>query len=728
MQQVFEDIVIRRMTYLGGPNIWTYPPVLESVIDLGVLEDYPSNKIPGFYERLTSWLPTMIEHRCNLGVRGGFFERVKKGTWPGHIMEHVALELQSLAGSTTGFGRTREVGSERGVYKLIISTNHFVLGKRALERARDLVMAAINDRPFDLPATITELTDLVDHYCLGPSTGCIVDAATERHIPSIRLNDGNLVQLGYGAAQHRIWTAETDGTSAIGEEISRDKALTKRLLAEVGVPIPEGQPAANAAEAWAAAQDIGVPVTVKPLDGNHARGVSLNLTTEAQVAAAFATAQNEGSGVIVERYIEGDEHRLLVVGDKVVAATRGELVCVQGDGHSTVRELIDTHVNTDPRRGDAEAFPLDPLHVESPVLQLILQSQGLTGDSVPPATVSVIVQRTGNMDIDATDDVHPDVAAQAVLAARTVGLDVAGIDLVARDIRKPLGPQKGAIVEVNAGPGLLMHLKPVQGKPEPVGQAIVAHMFGATDDGRVPVVGILAASSGALTAQLLADMLQMHGWPTGLACHNGLQLDGRKLRGGDAADFDNARMLLFNRNVQAIVLETTARRIVTQGLPYDRCQVGIVLAMPTPRGLDDWYFTEQDQMPRIARTQIDVVLPEGTAILNADDADVRDLAQYSDGEVIYVSTQPQSTFVTNHRFHGGRAVFLREGEVILAASAEETSLGHVKTAALTAQTAAGSVDRSHPILAASAAAWALGVAPRIIRAALLHLDGTQPTA
>ena len=320
---LFRSIEILRILSLRGPNMWTYRPVLEVWIDIGELEDYPSNLLPGFYERLSTWLPSLIEHRCSYEEHGGFLRRVQEGTWPGHILEHVTLELQNLAGMPGGFGKAREM-SQRGVYKVIVRAWHEQVTHAALHAARDLVMAAIEDRPFDTAQVIADLRDMVDSLCLGPSTACIVDAADDRDIPYIRLNDGNLVQLGYGAAQHRIWTAETDRTSAIAEGISRDKDLTKTLLEACGVPIPEGRLVQSAADAWEAAEDIGLPVVVKPYDGNHGRGVFTNLTTREEVESAYTIAIDEGSGVIVERFVLGNEHRLLVVGGKVVAAARGE--------------------------------------------------------------------------------------------------------------------------------------------------------------------------------------------------------------------------------------------------------------------------------------------------------------------------------------------------------------------------------------------------------------------
>ena len=308
-----KNIQFLRMTYLRGPNIWTYRSVIEALIDIGELEDFPSNLLPGFNDRLKAWLPQMIEHYCTPGVRGGFFQRLDTGTWAGHILEHVSLELQTRAGMSMGFGKAREAGP-RGVYKVVIRTDHETVGRTSLEMARELILAAIHDTPYDVPGAIAKLTDLVDALYVGPSTASIVEAAYERRVPYIRLNAGNLVQLGHGVNQRRIWTAETDRTGAIAEGISKDKDLTKRLLTMCGIPVPEGIVVESPAAAWQAAQDIGVPVCVKPSDGNRARGVSLDLREQADIEAAYLVAQEQGSEVIVEQFIQGVEHRLLVRG------------------------------------------------------------------------------------------------------------------------------------------------------------------------------------------------------------------------------------------------------------------------------------------------------------------------------------------------------------------------------------------------------------------------------
>jgi cyanophycin synthetase len=730
--QPFADMVIRGMAYLRGPNIWTYRPVIEAIVDIGALEDCPSNTLPGFYERLSAWLPGLIEHRCSIGRRGGFLMRLRDGTWAGHIMEHVALELQTQAGMKTGFGKAR-MTHERGVYKVVIRTRDEETGKCALQAARDLVMAAINDQPYDVAATLARLTDMVDRRCLGPSTACIVEAAGERGIPAIRLNEGNLVQLGYGAAQHRIWTAETDRTSAIAEGISRDKDLTKQLLAAAGVPVPQGRTVDSPEQAWAAAENIGLPVAVKPSDGNHARGVSLNLKTRQEVLDAYTTAEQEGSEVIVERFIPGDEHRLLVVGGKVVAATRGEITRVKGDGRSTIEQLIAAQVNTDPRRGAEEHFPLDVILVrKNPVTQLVLARQGLTADSVLPVGQTAVVERTGNMSVDMTGEVHPDIAETAALAARVVGLDIAGIDLVASDIGQPLASQGGAVVEVNAGPSLLMHLKPAVGRTQPVGQAIVGHLFPGSANGRIPLVGVLALPGQALAARLIGEMLSLSGRLTAVAGQCGLQLGERWLTRASAITYEAGERMLLNRTVQAAVLETSPRQILSQGLPYDRCQVGVVTAMPGPEGLADLYITETDQMPGIVRTQVDVVLKNGAAVLNAADAAVRELAGYCDGDVLFYADLDHADHDTMVAIAGhrsgkngkGRAVLLRDGKIMLTQGQNETLIASTSLPAIAALLACSS-SAPGETLAAAACAWHLGLPVDLIHAGLLRFAQSQ---
>ncbi|PVE42615.1 cyanophycin synthetase [Limnohabitans planktonicus] len=709
-----KNIQFLRMTHLRGPNIWTYRPVIEALIDIGELEDFPSNLLPGFNDRLKAWLPQMIEHRCTPGVRGGFFQRLDTGTWAGHILEHVSLELQTRAGMPMGFGKAREAGP-RGVYKVIIRTDHEDVGRSALEMARELILAAIHDNLFDVPGAIAKLTDMVDSLSVGPSTASIVEAAYDRRVPFIRLNAGNLVQLGHGVNQRRIWTAETDRTSAIAEGISKDKDLTKNLLAMCGVPVPEGQVVASPAAAWEAAQEIGLPVCVKPSDGNRARGVSLDLNTQADVEAAYAIALDQGSEVIVESFVRGAEHRLLVVGDRLVAASRGETASVTGDGQHSVRDLVEMQINSDPRRGSDGSLPLERVRLRDNSPEVLeLARQGLNPDSVPEAGRQVLVKRTGNMTTDVTDEVHPDVAALAVLAARVVGLDIAGVDVVTPDIREPLG-QQGVIVEVNAGPSLLMHLNPAEGQARSVGQAIADHLIAPNETGRIPVVGLMGDGDTTRSAKLIAWLLHLNGFYTGLACADGLYMHQRRVQTQHAMDFEQAERLLVNRSVQAAVFETDARRLLTQGLPYDRCQVGIVTRMPKAAPLEDLYPGPDEKMPSYIRTQIDLVLPHGFAVLNAEDEAVADLAQYSDGGVIFYATHESNACLSAHRSEGGRVGFWRDGQLILAEGSKEVSVLSSQRPAVSRLLKTDTLSQTDMLIAACAA-WALDMGADLIRA------------
>ncbi len=733
-----DDIKLLRINYLRGPNIWTYRPVLEVWLDLGTLEDYPSNLLPGFPERLVGLLPALREHHCGVGERGGFIQRLNEGTWAGHVLEHVVIELLNLADMPTGFGQTRST-SQRGVYRMVFRARDEQVARTALAEGHRLLMATIHDAPWgpaEVQAAVQAIREKVDDCYLGPSTVSIVAAATDRRIPHIRLNEGNLVQLGYGASQRRIWTAETDLTGAIAEGIAHDKDLTKTLLATCGVPVPEGEIVATADAAWEAAQDIGLPVVVKPSDGNHGRGVSLDLKTQAEVEAAFEVAARHGSEVMVERFVRGHEHRLLVVGGKVVAAARGETACVIGDGHATVSQLVDAQLNTDPRRGQGEDFPLGPIKTaEDGAVLLELQRQGLGPDAVPAAGREVLIQRNGNVAIDCTDQVHPEVDYIVSLAARVVGLDIAGVDVVAQDISQPLHAQGGAIVEVNAGPGLLMHLKPAEGSPRPVGRSICEHLFplppegsdarNAAQDGRIPIIGIAGSRDTHHIARIVAWLLHLSGHHTGLACRDGLFLDQRCVDASNCTDWEAGQRLLINRAVQAAVFENGAETILRSGLAYDRCQVGVVTDLEGASGLSEFDITEEGQMFKVMRSQIDVVMPGGAAVLNASDERIVDMRDLCDGEVIFYSTHPQATAIAEHCKAGGRALTLRQDQIVLITGASEAFLPGLGK--LTAWRERRGLSEA-AVLAAVGAAWALGIHLNLIGAGLEAFNSAETTA
>ncbi|MDB5347619.1 MAG: cyanophycin synthetase [Schlesneria sp.] len=711
---------IQKLLALRGPNIWSRHPVLEAWVDLGPLKDTSSKDFPGFNDRLMAWLPTMIEHRCSEGERGGFFQRLRWGTYLAHTLEHTTLELESLSGTPVGYGRARETTTE-GVYKVVFRYQEETLGRACLEKARELLMAAVYDLPFDISTELKQLRELADRVCLGPSTAAIVDAAKARNIPTRRLNAGSLVQMGQGIKQRRIWTAETDFTSAIAESIAQDKQLTKTLLKSAGIPVPEGREVDSPDDAWIAAQEIEKAIVIKPVDANHGRGVFMDLTEEYQIRTAYSEALKEGSGVIVERFASGNEHRLLVVGNQLVAAAAGDAAAVVGDGQHTVRQLIELQINSDPRRGDDESQPLNTVLVDA-LTTIEIERQGYQPESIPPHGTKVIVRRNDNLSRDVTDSVHPTIVEHAVMAAQIVGLDIAGIDMVVEDISRPLEEQGGVIVEVNAGPGLLMHLKPRTGKPRPVGEAIVNHLFpDLNDNGRIPLVCVTGTNGKTTCTRLVNSILRAAGYHVGMTCTDGVSIDGRVIEQGDCAGPRSARNVLLNPLVNAAVFEVARGGILREGLGFDKCDVAIVTNIGEADHLGKAYIHTPADMFKVKRTPVDVVLPTGTAVLNANDPLVVDMAALSAGAVTFFSADPTNEVIKQHRLAGKRAVIARDGKVILCDGATESEVINLDVIPCTH---GGRVNfQVENVLAVVAACWALGISPKVMAAGLQAFQG-----
>jgi cyanophycin synthetase len=717
---------ILKVNKLRGPNIWANYPVLEAWVDLEEMKDTSSEMIPGFNERLMGWLPTMVEHRCSIGERGGFFVRLRRGTYMAHILEHVTLELQSLAGTPVGFGRARETNTD-GIYKVAIAYKEEKLALVCLDRAFELIQAAINDTPYDVAKVTAELREFAYDVCLGPSTRSIVDAAKARSIPWRRLNEGSLVQLGYGIHQRRICTAETDSTSAIAESIAQDKELTRSLLRSIGIPTPEGRAVESAEDAWEAAEDIGLPVVVKPQYGNHGRGVATNLQSQEQVIAAYNAAREEGRAIVVERHAPGDDYRMLVVGGKLVAAARREPAHVIGDGQSTVQKLIDK-VNEDPRRSDGHSTSLSLIKIDAVALG-VLMAQGMTPDTIPPVGKKVLIRRNANLSTggtaaDVTDEVHPDVARHAIEAARVVGLDIAGVDIVAQDISQPLQGQRGVIVEVNAGPGLRMHIEPSSGKPRPVGESIIDMMFPGTSNGRIPIVSVTGVNGKTTTTRLIAHLVASTGKKVGMTCTDGIYVGGRRIDSGDCSGPQSARSVLMNPFVEAAVLETARGGILREGLGFDFCDVGIVtnIGEGDHLGLSDIETIEQ--LSKVKRCIIEAVHKNGFGVLKANDPLTAEMAEKCKGRVIFFAIDENDPVLTNHRVKGERVVFVRNGRIFTAEGAEETPLTTLDQIPLTHQ---GRIQfQVENVLASVAACWGVGMSVEQIVAGLesfsAHMD------
>lgn len=717
---------ILKVNKLRGPNIWANYPVLEAWVDLEEMKDTSSEMIPGFNERLMGWLPTMVEHRCSIGERGGFFVRLRRGTYMAHILEHVTLELQSLAGTPVGFGRARETNTD-GIYKVAIAYKEEKLALACLDRAFELIQAAINDTPYDVAKVAAELKEFAYDVCLGPSTRSIVDAAKAKSIPWRRLNEGSLVQLGYGIHQRRICTAETDSTSAIAESIAQDKELTRSLLRSIGIPTPEGRAVESAEDAWEAAEDIGLPVVVKPQYGNHGRGVATNLQSQEQVIAAYNAAREEGRSIVVERHAPGDDYRMLVVGGKLVAAARREPANVIGDGQSTVQKLIDK-VNEDPRRSDGHSTSLSLIKIDAVALGVLL-AQGMTPDTIPPVGKKVLVRRNANLSTggtaaDVTDEVHPDVARHAIEAARVVGLDIAGVDMVAQDISQPLQGQRGVIVEVNAGPGLRMHIEPSSGKPRPVGESILDMMFPGTSNGRIPIISVTGVNGKTTTTRLIAHLVASSGKKVGMTCTDGIYVGGRRIDSGDCSGPQSARSVLMNPFVEAAVLETARGGILREGLGFDFCDVGIVtnIGEGDHLGLSDIETIEQ--LSKVKRCIIEAVHKNGFGVLKANDPLTAEMAEKCKGRVIFFAIDENDPVLTNHRVKGERVVFVRNGRIFTAEGAEETPLTSLDQIPLTHQ---GRIQfQVENVLASVAACWGVGMSVEQIVAGLesfsAHMD------
>ncbi len=704
---------------LRGPNMWANFPVLEAWVDLGVLKDSASTSIPGFNDRLMTWLPTMIEHQCSEGVRGGFFQRLREGTYPAHILEHVTLELQEMIGMPVKYGRAREMKEDSSVYKVVVQYRVEEVGRACLYTARELVLAAMEDRPFDVAGEVNKLRNLAHEVQLGPSTASIVAAAKARNIPSRRLNSGSLVQLGFGSKQRRILTAETDRTGAIAESIAQDKDLTRSLLRAVGVPVPDGRPVRDAQDAWEAAREINAPVVVKPRFGNQGRGVATNLVTREQVETAFANAREEGDEVVVERYAPGADYRVLVVGGRVVAASRREPAQVIGDGQSTIAQLIED-VNKDPRRADHHATALSKIVLE-PISLGVLAEQGYEPSSIPAAGTRVLIRRNANLSTggtaaDVTDEVHPDVAARAVDAARVIGLDIAGIDIVALDIRRPMEEQGGVVVEVNAGPGLRMHLEPSSGQPRPVGEAIIDMMFPEGENGRIPIVAVTGVNGKTTTTRLVAHILRGTGKTVGMTNSDGVYVGNRRIEAGDCSGPQSARSILINPKVEAAVLEAARGGILREGLGFDRCDVAIVTNIGEGDHLGLSGIETLEKLALVKRTIVDVVLPTGTAVLKADDPWVAQMAPKCPGSVIYFCRDGEHEVIRSARAQGGRVVFVRDDHVVLAEGDQETIFISLSRIPLTYHGRVG--FQVENVLAAIAGTWSLKVPFDAIRQGL----------
>jgi cyanophycin synthetase len=630
---------------LRGPNYWSPKQVIRMVVDLDVLEEFPTNTIPGFVDTLVGLLPSLEDHACSLGRRGGFITRMRDGTWAGHVAEHVALELQNLAGTDVRHGKTRGVTGEYGRYNVIYEYRAEQVGIDAGKLAVRLVnhLVAPNDPEFalDFQDELDNLIRSAERLAFGPSTQALLDEAASRDIPYMRLDRFSLVQLGQGVHQQRIRATMTSRTGGIAVDIASDKKLTNRLLDAAGMPVPLSEVVQTEDEAVGAARRLGYPCVVKPLDGNHGRGVALDLRDEADVRGAFPEAlrQSRSRDVIVESYITGRDYRCLVIGGKLAAIAERVPASVIGDGEHTVRQLVEA-VNADPRRGIGHEKVLTRIKMDANADE-VLAGQGYTADDVPAAGAFVKLALTGNMStggtsIDRTQEAHPDNIEIAETAALVVGLDIAGIDFVCPDITEPVRETGGGIVEINAAPGFRMHTHPTEGEPQYVAKPVIDLLFPAGAPSRIPILSVTGTNGKTTTVRMLAHILKMMGKRVGMTSTDGIVIDGRLMKRGDMSGPKSAQMVLQNPTVDTAVFEVARGGILREGLGYDRNDVAVVTNV-TGDHLGLGGIDTLSQLANVKGVLVDAVPRSGSAVLNADDPHVYRMGRHCAGRVILFS-------------------------------------------------------------------------------------------
>lgn len=698
---------VSRLRALRGPNLWSRHTAIEAIVSCTEPEQDIA-QLAGFEARLRARFPEI-----------GFLQHAGQGSSISlaHVLQYAALGLQSCAGCQVTFSRTIAT-LETGTYQVVVEYTEEAVGRLAFELAESLCHAALHDTPFELTQALALLRDLDEDERLGPSTGAIVNAALARGIPLRRLTAGSLVQFGWGSRQRRIQAAETDASSAIAEAIAQDKDLTKMLLHAAGVSVPFGRSVTTAEEAWAAAQEIGSAVVVKPRDGNQGKGVAVNLSSREQVMAGFAAAAEISDDVIVERFIPGHDFRLLVVGNQLVAAARRDPPNVIGDGEHSIRALVE-QVNSDPRRGEGHATSLTKIRFDDIALAT-LEKQGFSADDIPEKGARVVLRNNANLSTggtatDVTDDVHPELAAAAVAAAQTVGLDICGIDVVCETVQKPLDEQGGGIVEANAAPGLRMHLQPSFGKGRPVGEAMVATLFGEGDDGRIPVVAVAGTNGKTTTVRLISHLLTQSGLRVGMTNTDGVYVNGRRTDSGDCSGPRSARNVLLHPDVDAAVFETARGGVLREGLAFDRCAVAVITNIGMGDHLGLAFINTVEDLSVVKRVIVENVAATGMAVLNAADPMVVAMASACPGAVTFFAQDVHHPVMATHRVQGKRVVFVEGGDIVLAEGSKEIRLP-LAAIPLTRNGALGfQVENT---MAAVGALWALGQDWDSIRAGL----------
>jgi len=660
---------ILELKVLRGPNYWSVrrPKLIQMKLDLGELEQRPTNKIAGFRERIEQLLPSMIEHRCSEGVRGGFFHRVEEGTWMGHVVEHIALELQTLAGMDCGFGRTRGTGEREGIYYVVFNYEEEDAGLYAAKAAVRIAQALTDGTPYDLEKDIQELREIREETRLGPSTSSIVNEAAKRNIPFIRLNKYSLVQLGYGVHQKRIRATIASTTSSIGVDLAGDKEDTKNLLEAAEVPVPKGVIIRNAEQLKEAIDDLGFPLVLKPIDGNHGKGATTDILSWDAALKALEEAQRYGRSVICEKFITGFDFRVLVINYKFICAARRTPAAVTGDGRSTIQQLID-ETNKDPRRGYGHEKVLTQITIDNATWKM-LNDKGYTLETVPDAGELVLLKPTANLSTggtstDVTEEVHPANIFMAERIARIIGLDICGIDIMAENLSEPIAEVGGAVLEVNAAPGFRMHVEPSEGLPRNVAEPVVDMLFPQGVDGRIPIIAITGTNGKTTTTRITAAIVRAAGRKVGYTTSDGIYIQNQKMMDGDTTGPVSAQFVLKDPTVDFAVLECARGGILRGGLGFQQCDVAIVTNIAADHlGMSG--INTVEQMARVKQVVPETVCKRGYAILNADDDLVFAMKKDLDCNIALFSMRDDNPRVIEHCSRGGKACIFENGYVTI---------------------------------------------------------------
>ncbi|MDX2270800.1 MAG: cyanophycin synthetase [Cyanobacteriota bacterium] len=660
---------ILSLRVLNGPNYWSIrrQHLIQMRLDLEDLRDRPTNEIPGFRQGLEALLPGLWEHHCSRGCYGGFLQRVEEGTWMGHVIEHVALELQTMAGMPVDFGRTRETHVS-GVYNVVFEYKEAEAGRFAAKAAVYLCQALVQGESYrrDLDLDIQELREIREKVRFGPSTQSLLDEATLRGIPHIRINAGSLVQLGYGIYQKRVEATTTEKTSIIATDIACDKRATKELLKDMGIPVPLGYTVRYADELEATIKDVGgFPVVIKPLNANHGKGITVDIQSLEAAQVAYDAAKAFSPTVLVEKHVVGHDYRLLVINNKLRAVAKRIPAYVLGDGRSTIQELID-QINTDPRRGYGHENVLTQISVDDMTTR-ILERKGYTLDTVLPVGEHCTLKSTANLStggvaVDCTDIIHPYNIFIAERAAQIVGLDVAGIDLICPDITVPVNENGGAIVEINASPGLRMHLAPSEGIPRNVAEPIIDMLFPPGSQTRIPIIAVTGTNGKTTTTRLIAHIIKGIGKRIGFTTTDGVYIQNHQIAKGDMTGPYSARIVLRDPTVEVAVLETARGGILREGLGFTECDIAVVLNVTSDHlGIGDIHTLED--MARVKAVLVEAVQESGYAILNADDGLVAAMAENVKATVAHFSMDPDNPLIQEHVAAGGTAAVYEEGYI-----------------------------------------------------------------